>query len=175
MAGGGIEYREAVESSAAQNRTPGARKTPRDVTDPGSGSPAVTRGVLRWLLPTLTLGFIVVFLGIILIANRGEGDQWWAFLKSIPAGDKLGHVGLVGLLSLLTNLTFPGTHPRLPRCLTRTTFILLVLLTLEELAQAFLPHRTCDFGDWVADLIGLGLGQTLALRCRRALKLEPQP
>ncbi|MBN9691625.1 MAG: VanZ family protein [Verrucomicrobia bacterium] len=141
------------------------------MTDPGSSSPALTHRVLRWLLPTLTLGFIVVFLGIILIANRGEGDRWWAFLKSIPAGDKLGHVGLVGLLSLLTNLTFPGTHPRLPRWLTRTTFILLVLLTLEELAQAFLPHRTCDFGDWVADLIGLGLGQTLALRFRRALKL----
>lgn len=146
-------------------------QTPRDVTEPSLSSPVGSRRFLRWLLPTLTVGFILVFLAIIRIANRGEGDQWWAFLKSIPAGDKLGHVGLVGLLSLLTNLTFPGAHPRLPRWITRTTFILLVLLTLEELAQAFLPHRTCDVGDWLADLLGLGLGQTLALRLRRALKL----
>jgi len=31
-----------------------------------------------------------------------------------------------------------------------TTPVLLVLPSLEELSQAFIPTRTCDFFDWLA-------------------------
>ena len=44
--------------------------------------------------------------------------------------------------------------------------ILLALLSLEELAQAFIPTRTCDFFDWLADLAGLALGQAAASTIR---------
>lgn len=111
---------------------------------------------------------MVFFLAVIVIADRGEGDRWWAFLLRIPGGDKLGHFGLVGVLCLLCNLAIPWRqHLRLPAAMTFTTAVLLTLLTLEELAQAFLPHRTCDLGDWLADLLGLALGQWMALRARR--------
>jgi hypothetical protein len=111
--------------------------------------------------------FIAVFIAIIGIANRGEGNNWWAFLNHVPHGDKLGHVGLVGTLSLLCNLAFrPRRAWKLPRAITLTTFILLVLLTLEEIAQALLPHRTCDLFDWLADLVGLAVGKFIAGKIR---------
>lgn len=113
------------------------------------------------------LAFIVFFITIIIIANRGEGNNWWAFINGIPFGDKVGHLGLVGMLSLLCNL---AVHPRritwLPRFITLTTLVLFVLLSLEEIAQAFLPYRTCDLFDWLADLAGLAFGQIIALTIR---------
>lgn len=79
-------------------------------------------------------------------------------------GDKLGHVGLVGTLSFLCNLAFPLKRPAwLPKGISTVTFLLLAVLTLEELAQAFIPTRTCDPADWLANLIGLAAGQLAAL------------
>lgn len=116
--------------------------------------------------------FIILFIAIIVIADRGEGSRWWAFIDRILYGDKVGHLVLVGTLSLLCNLAVP-TRPYawLPRFITLTTLVLLVLLSLEELAQAFIPTRTCDIFDWLADLAGLALGQMAATGldriCRR--------
>ena len=129
---------------------------------------------LRIIVRGAAIAFVVFFLAVIVIADRGDGDRWWAFLLRIPGGDKLGHVGLVGVLCLLCNLAIPWRqHVRLPAAMTWTTAVLLTLLTLEEIAQAFLPHRTCDFGDWLADLIGLALGQWLALTARRWFASRP--
>jgi hypothetical protein len=116
-----------------------------------------------WIVRLAAAAFAACFVAIIAIANRGEGDRWWGFLKNIPHGDKWGHLGLVGTLALLANLAVPGR--RLPRPLgavTWTTLVLLVLLTAEELAQQFQPYRNCDWWDWLADLAGLALGQTAA-------------
>lgn len=131
---------------------------------PASPFPPAIRSLVRGG----TIAFVVFFLAVIVIADRGEGDRWWAFLLRIPGGDKLGHFGLVGVLCLMCNLAIPWRqHARLPAAMTVTTAVLLTLLTLEEIAQAFLPHRTCDFGDWLADLLGLALGQWMALQARR--------
>jgi hypothetical protein len=118
----------------------------------------------RTITLSAALGFIVFIVTIIVIADRGEGGRWWGFIHDIPLGDKVGHLGLIGTLSLLCNLAIPGWKLRyLPRFITAVTAVLLVLLSLEELAQAFLPHRTCDLFDWLADLGGLTLGQALAM------------
>ncbi len=107
--------------------------------------------------------FIAFLIVVIIIADRGEGGKWWAFIEHIPYGDKVGHLGLIGTLSLLCNLAFHPCQPKwLPRWITLVTLILLVILSGEEIAQAFLPHRTCDLFDWLADLAGLAAGQTTA-------------
>lgn len=119
----------------------------------------------RYAAPVAALAFIAFFVVIIRIANRGEGDRWWAFIQHIPYGDKVGHVALVGMLSFLCNLA--SRHLKwgfLPRWVTPATLVLLVLLTGEEIAQAYQPHRTCDLYDWFADLAGLAAGQWLASR-----------
>ncbi len=129
----------------------------------------------RTLVRTAALAFIVFFIIIIRIADRGEGNLWWAFIGSIPYGDKVGHLGLVGMLSLLCNLAIPPRPAtRWTRCITLTTWVLLVLLSLEELAQAFIPTRTCDLFDWLADLAGLVLGQSAASLLRRWVARDPK-
>lgn len=113
--------------------------------------------------------FILFVLLIVTIANRGEGDRWWSFIHSIPYGDKLGHVGLMGTLCLLCNLAAtPRRYRFLPHYITRVTFVLLVIVTLEELSQAFIPTRNCDPLDSLADLVGLALGQFAATFIRRS-------
>jgi VanZ family protein len=111
-----------------------------------------------------------LFITIIVIADRGEGTLWWSFLDRIPCGDKVGHLVLVGTLSLLCNLAIPSRPcaAGLWRFITLTTLVLLALLSLEELTQAFIPTRTCDLFDWLADLAGLALGQVAANRLGEA-------
>jgi hypothetical protein len=127
-----------------------------------------TKTASGFFLRILTGGFILFMLVIVTIANRGEGDRWWSFIHDIPFGDKLGHVGLMGALCLLCNLAFtPRRFRFLPPFINSVTFILFTLITLEELSQAFIPTRTCDFLDWAADLAGLALGQLAANGIRR--------
>jgi len=122
------------------------------------------------------LGFGLFIIAAVIIANRGEGGSWWPFLKYIPFGDKVGHVGLFGTLSFLCNLAFPRFRLRfLPRIVTATTFVLLVLISLEELSQAFIPSRTCDIKDWLADLTGLFSGQLAAAITLRFLTKQTAP
>jgi polysaccharide biosynthesis protein VpsQ len=123
-------------------------------------------------LRILTGGFILFMLLIVTIANRGEGGRWWSFIHQIPYGDKLGHVVLMGALCLLCNLAFTPRRVRfLPPFITRVTFILFAIITLEELSQAFIATRTCDFFDWLADLAGLALGQMAASSIRKGFHL----
>ncbi len=106
---------------------------------------------------------------IITIANRGEGHRWWSFIHTIPYGDKLGHIGLMGLLCLLCNLAItPRRFRFLPAFVTRVTIVLFALITLEELSQAFISTRNCDLLDWLADVLGLALGQGAAILIRRS-------
>jgi hypothetical protein len=120
---------------------------------------------MKRVVPILAAAtFIGLFTWIVVIADRGDGGKWWPFLEKLPMGDKIGHVGLVGTLSFLCNLAFFLKQPGwLPKAITRVTLILFAILTLEEIAQAFIPTRTCELGDWVANLIGLEAGQFAAL------------
>ena len=124
----------------------------------------------RWLQSIsliIALAFISFLIVVIGIADHGDGERWWPFIGHIPYGDKIGHLGLIGTLSLLCNIAFhPQPRPWLPRVITFTTWVLLVFLTLEEIAQAFIPTRTCDLYDWLADLAGLAVGQWLARHVR---------
>ncbi len=121
-----------------------------------------------YLIRASAFGFIAFIIAAVIIADRGEGAQWWPFMDKIPYGDKLGHIGLFGTLSFLCNLAFPGARlPWTAKLLTKTTLVLLVIITLEELSQAFFPSRTLDLFDWLADLTGLALGQAVAHAARR--------
>ncbi len=122
------------------------------------------------LIKFAAFGFMAFLIFISAIADRGEGDHWWFFIKQIPNGDKIGHLCLASVLSLLCNLAFQRAQPSyLPRWITRTSLIILVIFTIDETSQAFIPTRTCDFFDWLANLTGLFIGQFCALKMRRYL------
>lgn len=119
---------------------------------------------MKRLLPLLfTIAFVAFLLMVVAVADRGEGARWWWFLDRIPFGDKLGHLGLIGMLSLCCNVSFPPKRrDGYRRFMTTTTLVLLVLVSAEEIAQAFKPHRSCDPLDWIVDLLGLAAGQVAA-------------
>lgn len=122
---------------------------------------------VRWLPIAAALGFIGFFITIIVIANRGEGKLWWGFIDSLPYGDKIGHVCLVGTLSFLCNLAISKrSGRRIVGLITPVTLVILILLSAEEISQAFIPSRTCDLFDWLSDLAGLAIGQWVALKLK---------
>jgi len=113
------------------------------------------------------VGFIVFFIWIVMIADRGDGTPWWSFIERIPHGDKVGHLGLIGTMSFLCNLAFPSRKAGfLPGFITLTTLVLLVFLSMEELSQAFIKTRHLDLYDWLADLAGLAIGQFWAMTAK---------
>lgn len=123
----------------------------------------------RTIAVIVASGFISFFVWIVVVADSAGGVPWWSFIDRVPFGDKLGHFGLVGTLSLLCNLAFTRWKAgRKGNFITRTTWILFLILTIEELSQAFIPHRHLDVFDWLADLAGLAMGQMAA----RALSLK---
>ncbi len=134
--------------------------------------PDFLRKILFRLAALIFIGFLIA---VVVIADRGEGGNWWPSIGQIPLGDKLGHVGLIGTLGFLCNLAFPDRRAlSLPRLITRTTWVLLAVVSLEEIAQAFIPTRSFDPIDWLADMIGLASGQTLALTILKFSSKEPQ-
>ncbi|MDP4625452.1 MAG: VanZ family protein [Akkermansiaceae bacterium] len=123
------------------------------------------------LIRAAAIGFILFIISAVIIANRGEGGNWWSFIHDIPYGDKVGHVGLMGTLCFLCNLAFPCRSIKLPSGLvTPATLTVFTLVSLEELSQAFIPSRSCDLFDWLADIAGIILGQTAALLILRRQK-----
>ncbi|QTN32145.1 VanZ family protein [Akkermansiaceae bacterium] len=126
------------------------------------------------LIRATAYGFAAFLIITVVIADSGHGKQWWPFLDHIPYGDKLGHIGLFGTLGFLCNLAFPNKRPsRLPSFITKTSLVLLVIVSLEELSQAFIPYRNLDLKDWIADLIGLSLGQLAATTLSQRTNSNP--
>lgn len=132
------------------------------------------------LARALAFGFAAFLIAMVVVADRGQGSQWWPFVERIPYSDKLGHIALFGTLGFLCNLAFPSRRLGFrPLIFTLTTLILFTIISLEELSQAFVPSRTLDLFDWLADLIGLAIGQRTATALmsrttsRSSLKIEP--
>lgn len=116
----------------------------------------------RLLLRIIFVLFTTAFLSIIAIADQGRADLFWGIVGRIPCGDKLGHLGLVGTLSFLLNLLLEGRPApgRFGRMMLGS-LLLLALMTLEEASQAFIPHRSFDLLDGLANLIGVFCGEGL--------------
>ena len=109
---------------------------------------------VRWVL---FAGFALFLLQVIRIANAGEGKRYWSFLTELPYGDKLGHFLLMGTLCLLLNVALGCRRVKLFagwRVLLGTV-IVVILVTGEEFSQIFLPNRSFDLIDLLADMLGI--------------------
>ncbi len=116
----------------------------------------------RLLLRITFVLFTTAFLSIIVIADRGHADLFWNLVGRVPCGDKLGHLGLVGTLSFLLNLLLEGRRaPGRWSPMMLGSLLLLVFMTLEEASQAFIPCRSFDLLDGLANIIGVFCGEGL--------------
>lgn len=115
----------------------------------------------------LALVFFAFILWIIYLADTGSAVLI-ALVSQVPYGDKFGHLLLYGVLTLLLNLALELRTLNLGRLrLYFGTFAVSLFAFFEELTQAWLPYRTLDGQDLIADAVGITGFSLLSLGVHR--------
>ncbi len=109
----------------------------------------------RWLPP-------LVWAGCILIATSIPGAH--IPRVDVPNLDKVVHFTFYGVFAWLLLPAMSGTRAR--RVAMVLAFIA-VFAALDEFHQKFIPGRTMDFEDWVADMSGAVTAVLVAIAARR--------
>ncbi len=105
------------------------------------------------ILSVTFLGFIA---WIIYLANTAQNSIFFEFVGSIPYGDKLGHFCLFGFLTLGANFAFKlKSYKLLSLNVYLGSIAVFIFVLLEELSQYFIPSRTLDATDLLADIVGI--------------------
>jgi len=101
------------------------------------------------------LAFIV---WIIHEANIGRDNALFHAARATPYGDKLGHVLVAGVLTLVANFLARQRVLRIVRLpLPIGSLLVLGLAIAEEASQLYLPTRSFDLADGIANLCGIAL------------------
>jgi VanZ family protein len=113
--------------------------------------------------------YVLILAGIIFLADRKGTQYMLRFVGNIPYGDKLGHFCLMGGFSFLLNLVLDARTIGWRKInYLLGSLIVLVLVTLEECSQIFVPRRTFDWDDLIVDYLGIFLlGELARFICRR--------
>lgn len=115
------------------------------------------------------IAFFTFILWVIYMANTGESSVFFDVVLAIPFGDKLGHAGLFGTLTFLVVIAskFRGLMVRH----TKWYFGVMAVCTFviaEEISQSFIPSRTFDLTDLIADALGIMVAVLLLRRAEKA-------
>ena len=110
---------------------------------------------LRVILP---LGFFLFISFIIYLADTADYNFAFRVIGNIPNGDKLMHGLLYGVMALLLNYGLNFKSKKIFGFKMQIgAIIVLTFAGLEEITQYWLPSRTCDVFDFVADVVGVTL------------------
>lgn len=126
----------------------------------------------RWIPFVGWLGFVGV---VIACADTGRMRGFLDWANSLPLGDKAGHFVLIGTMAHLLNYALRFKVRSVGRMAPQLGGLLvLAVITVEECSQIWIPGRTFDAGDLVANSLGVALAELVARRilgghdCRRA-------
>lgn len=114
----------------------------------------------------ISIGFLSFILWVIYTANTGQSNSIFRFVQETPYGDKLGHFSLFGLLTLAINYGFNFKKIFNPSVLLGTLVVFLFAI-VEELSQYYIPTRTLDITDFIADILGISLFDWLSKKIRK--------
>ncbi|MEZ5672852.1 MAG: VanZ family protein [Thiotrichaceae bacterium] len=104
----------------------------------------------------LTIGYIGFIVFVIVAADMGSLGVVVYWIHSIPYGDKFGHFILVGVLSFMVNMSLGATRWQwLGWSVLKGSFIIFILITLEEFSQLYFPSRHFDMGDLLSNYLGI--------------------
>jgi len=110
---------------------------------------------LRLILP---LSFFTFITFIIYLADTANYNFAFRLVGHIPYGDKFMHGLLYGAMAMFLNYGLNYKSFRLFGFNMQVgALIVLTFAGLEEISQYWLPSRTCDVLDFVADTIGVTL------------------
>jgi VanZ family protein len=112
----------------------------------------------------LAIAAILTVIAIIIIANQGLAPQYFGFLYGFPGGDKVAHFAILGTLTFLVTFAFPRTRPFGQWHFALAPFIILTLISIEELSQGFIPGRSLSLTDWLANFAGIVVGGFMGLK-----------
>ncbi|MDN3638612.1 VanZ family protein [Simiduia curdlanivorans] len=128
---------------------------------------------MRIFFGLLTLLFFVFICWIIISADVGFQGAIFEWVKRVPYGDKLSHFTLYLVLALLLNMALQGAaftmefafFPRLGSVnFMWGSGLVFVFSVIEEISQFYIPVRTPDGGDVLANLCGVYVAAILARR-----------
>jgi len=120
----------------------------------------------------MPLSFFIFISYIIFLADTADHNFAFRLVGHVPYGDKIAHALLYGVMALLLNYALGFRRVRLPTHLFKPfskihgalanapyigSIIVLTFATLEELSQYYIPSRTFDLWDLLADFIGVVL------------------
>ena len=106
----------------------------------------------------LPLSFFIFLSYIIFLADTANYNFAFRLVGHIPYGDKIAHAGLYGIMALLLNYGLNFKQVKyFGILLQRGALLVFIFATLEELTQYYIPSRTFDFGDLLADFVGVVL------------------
>ena len=122
--------------------------------------------LMRKHAPRIAFAAFALFLAaMVVVADLGQGGRFWGFLRKIPLGDKLGHLGLFGVLAVLANLATRAASYRWGGLrIAKGSFWVFAVAFVEECSQAFIPARSFDMVDLTADLLAVILASVVVLR-----------
>ena len=107
------------------------------------------------LFKGFTIAFLLFIIWIIYSADTGGKNIFFDFVDWLPFGDKIGHFFLFGILTMFLNIALKYKQIKHWIKLPLGTVIVSILVLIEELSQAFIPNRTLDIADLVADALGI--------------------
>lgn len=119
----------------------------------------------------LTVVYILILTGIIVLADL-NGTRFFAFLRYIPYGDKVGHFCLMGMFAFLLNLALKAKTVRVWRVeYLLGSLIVAAIVTIEEFSQIYISGRTFDWDDLFFDFAGIIVfGEIARIVCRKIVK-----
>lgn len=103
---------------------------------------------------------VVSLIGMICVANSGNGHFLLSILHKVPHGDKWMHLLLIGSIAAFLNLSlnFKMWTVR-GNSILAGTLIVASIITVEEFSQGFLPTRNFEILDLVCNYLGaFGIG-----------------
>ena len=107
----------------------------------------------RWL-PALL--FFLFICSVIIMADNNSDSIFFDIVRSLPYGDKLGHILLYGALTTLMVIALKFKTISIHKKNVQLGSILVLgFAFIEEITQLFLVNRTFDLNDIVSDVIGV--------------------
>lgn len=112
----------------------------------------------RWIPVALWAGFILTVTSLPAVPAPAAP----------PGTDKLAHLAMYAILGVLALRAARRTAP-VPRTVVVTLAAIAMFAAVDEWHQRFIPTRSADPADWLADVAGatLGVGSLAALKLRR--------
>lgn len=106
----------------------------------------------RLMLP---VGFFIFICYIIFLADTADYNFAFKMVGHIPYGDKIAHALLYGTMAFLLNVGLG--FRKVGNIFYLSSIIVLTFAILEECTQYYIPSRTFDLWDVVADFVGVFL------------------